>query len=110
MDLVDSLGESYSKNKNGTLNDISIYVGQSSTLVPEVWVNGNVPFDGCSSASGVNFAGLDLFRSTNMRRYITFGQRPNISSGNIFVKIGISPRKNLDCKRLVESILESLDE
>ena len=92
------------------MNDICIYVGQSETLVPEVWVNGNVPFDGCSSAKGIDFSGLDLFRSDNTRRYVTFGQRPSISSGYIFVKLGIAAKKTLDCKTLVKSILESLDE
>lgn len=110
MDIIDSKEKSYSKNKNGTLNDIKIYVGQSETLVPEVWVNGNVPFDGCSTASGINFSGLDLFRSDNIRRYVTFGQRPNIKSGYIFVKIGISANKDINCKTLVNSILESINE
>ena len=110
LDLVDGEGNTYSRNKDGTLNDICIYVGQSETLVPEVWVNGNVPFDGCSSAKGIDFSGLDLFRSDNTRRYVTFGQRPSISSGYIFVKLGIAAKKTLDCKTLVKSILESLDE
>lgn len=110
MDVLDSSDSPFSKNKNGTINDISIYVGQSESLTPEVWVNGNIPFDGCSSASGLNFAGLDLFRSNNIRRYITFGQRPSIKSGYIFVKIGIDANKDLNCKVLVDSILESLNE
>lgn len=110
MDVVNSLGQPYERNKDGTINNIKIFVGQSSHLVPEVWANGNIPFDGCSTAKGIDFNGLDLFRSDNVRRYVTFGQRPTVESGYIFVKIGISDKTDLDCKVLIDSILESLDE
>lgn len=110
LDLIKGDGNLFSKNINGTLNNIALYIGQSNDLVPEVWVDGNNPYIGNGTAYGIGWAGLDLFRSTQERRYITFGQRPNIDSGYIFIKIGITEGSTLNCKVLVDSILESLNE
>lgn len=110
MDIIDKNNNSYSKIKNGTLENIQIFVSQNESLLPEYWVNGNKPYAGNGSINGINWSGLDLFRSTNTRRYITFGQRPNITTGYIFVKIGITKDSTLNCKALVDSILESINE
>ena len=110
MDIIDANNNAFSKIKNGTLEDIQIFVSQNDTLLPEYWVNGNSPYIGNGSITGINWPGLDLFRSSNTRRYITFGQRPNVSTGYIFVKIGITRDSTLNCKVLVDSILESLNE
>lgn len=110
MDIIDKNGNSYNKIKNGTLENIQIFVSQNESLLPEYWVNGNKPYAGNGSINGINWPGLDLFRSTNTRRYITFGQRPNVTTGYIFVKIGITKDSTLNCKALVDSILESINE
>lgn len=110
VDLLTGDNATFEKNKNGTLKDVQLLIGQGNRLVPSVWANGNKPFDGCSSAAGVDYAGLDLFRSDNTRRYVTFGQRPSLEHGYIFLKVGIKENVTLNCKALVNSILESINE
>lgn len=110
FDLIKGDKTLFNKNIDGTLNNIKIYIGQSKDLVPEVWVDGNSPYIGNGSAYGIGWAGLDLFRSTQERRYVTFGQLPAINGGYIFIKIGITEDSTLNCKTLVDSILESLNE
>ena len=101
-------GSLFKLNKNGTLQDIKLFVAQSDTDVPSVWVNGNIPYCGYGAAEGLDFAGLDLFKSTQYKRQITFGQRPNIKEGFLFVRIGV--KSSIDLKGLVDSIEESIDE
>lgn len=98
----------FSLNRNGTLQDIKIFVAQADTDTPNVWVNGNEPYIGYGAAKGLNYSGLDLFKSTQSTRYITFGQRPDIKSGYVYVRIGV--KESLDIKSLINSIKESINE
>ena len=93
---------------NGTLNGIEIYVSQSSTNSSAIWVNGNEPYVGYGKADNVNSNGLDLFKSDEKTRYITFGQRPDIDDGYLYVKVGTNSSINLGV--LVNSIKESINE
>jgi hypothetical protein len=101
-------------NRNGTLSGVEIYVAQGNTSVPGDWVNGNAPYIGYGGISGLNNNGLDLFRSDNITRYITFGQHPNIQSGYLYVKVGIQVNldgnADIDLGALVSSVKESIDE
>lgn len=128
MDIVKEDGTSFDVQKNGTLKDVEIYVGQgmyekaSNESVPELWIDGNKPYVGYGAASVTDpiasYPGLDLFRSSNFRRWVTFGQNPYMEGGMVFVRIGIggysgntdNPHANsLNCEILVNSILESLN-
>ena len=108
MNVVHKDGSAFTKNTNGTLDGIKLYVSLSNTESPICWVNGNTPYPGYGSASGLNSPGLDLFKSDNTTRYVTFGQRPELSSGYLYVKVGVT--SNIDLGVLVESIKESIDE
>ena len=108
MDVVHKDGTSFTKNTNGTLDGLKLYVSLSNTESPICWVNGNTPYPGYGSASGLNSPGLDLFKSDSTTRYITFGQRPELSSGYLYVKVGVT--SNIDLGVLVDSIKESINE
>lgn len=101
-------GSLFDLNKDGTLKDIKIFIAQSDTDVPAVWVNGNVPYKGYGAAKGLDFSGLDLFKSTQSNRQITFGQRPQIKEGYLFIRVGV--KNSIDLGSLVESVKESIDE
>lgn len=108
VDLINGNGLPFPKNKNGTLKGIEIYVSQSSTNSSAIWVNGNEPYVGYGKADSVNSNGLDLFKSDEKTRYITFGQRPDIDDGYLYVKVGTNSSINLGV--LVNSIKESINE
>lgn len=101
-------GSPFELNENGTLKDIKLFISQSNTDTPDIWVNGNAPYKGYGNAVGFNFNGLDLFKSTQRNRQITFGQRPQIHEGFIFIRIGVKDSINL--KSLVESVEETINE
>lgn len=111
VDLEQEDNKLFQLDKYGKLKDIAIYLGQSNTMVPQVWVDGNKPYIGNGNATNqsIGWAGLDLFRSTQKRRYITFGQGPTLDGGNIFLRIGITADVKLNCDVLIKSVLESLN-
>lgn len=110
MDLLKGDGTTFNVDKDGTLKDVQIYISEAAdNEIPLTWIDGNVPYIGYGSASGLENAGLDLFKSTNKTRYITFGQRPyHISEGNLYVRVGV--KSNVDLRILVSSVKESINE
>jgi len=108
VDLTRGDGTLFAKNKNGTLEGVKIYVSQSSGASSAIWVDGNSPYVGYGKADSINSKGLDLFKSDNKTRYITFGQRPNIDYGYLYVKVGTT--SDVDLGALVSSIKESINE
>lgn len=108
VSIVDKDGNAFKQNKNGSLRDLKLYASMSDNNYASTWVDGNVPYKGYGSAEGIMSNGLDLFKSTNTVRHITFGQQPNIKSGYLYVKVGVT--KNIDLGLLVESIKESINE
>ena len=114
INVVQSGNRPFSMNRNGTLSGVEIYVAQGNTSVPGDWVNGNAPYIGYGGTSGLDNNGLDLFRSDNITRYITFGQHPDIQSGYLYVKVGIQVNldgnADIDLGALVSSVKESIDE
>lgn len=108
VNLIRGNGLPFPKNKNGTLDGVEIYVAQSNTVSSAIWVNGNEPYVGYGKADSIDSKGLDLFKSDDKTRYITFGQRPTIDSGYLYVKVGTS--SNIDLGALVSSIKESINE
>lgn len=108
INIVHKDGTPFEKNSNGSLNGLQLYVAQSDTNSSAVWVNGNNPYPGYGKADSVSSPGLDLFKSDNKTRYITFGQRPDISVGYLYIKVGVT--SNIDLGDLVESVKESINE
>ena len=108
VDVVHQDGTPFNVLKNGMLEDVQIFVCQSSSDVSSVWVNGNAHYPGYGSANSINSPGLDLFKSNPKTRYITFGQRPDIDVGYLYVKVGV--KSNIDLGVFVESIKESINE
>ena len=108
VDLTRGDGTPFVRNKNGTLEGVKIYVAQSSGDSSAIWVDGNSPYVGYGKADSINSKGLDLFKSDNKTRYITFGQRPNIDPGYLYVKVGTT--SDVDLGALVSSIKESINE
>ena len=101
-------GSLFNLNKDGSLKDIKLFVSQSDTDMPTIWVDGNKPYKGYGTAAGLEFNGLDLFKSTQQFRQITFGQRPQITEGFIYIRVGV--KDSIDIKSLVDSVKESIDE
>lgn len=110
FDIVDGESQTYDVNKNGTLKAIEIYASVAPSNAITRWVDCNTPYAGYGHwGSRETFNGLDLFKSTAERRYVTFGKDPvDVESGYLFIKLIISKPVNL--KKLVASIEESLDE
>ena len=108
VDLTRGDGTPFVRNKNGTLEGVKIYVAQSSGDSSAIWVDGNSPYVGYGKADSISSKGLDLFKSDNKTRYITFGQRPNIDPGYLYVKVGTT--SDVDLGALVSSIKESINE
>jgi hypothetical protein len=110
FDLTDSDGNAFTLDKYGAISSLDIYASESnsSSLVTK-WIDCNKPFIGYGnwSTSGV-YAGLDLTRSTNTRRWVTLGKRPSVSSGYLFLRIGFTTSIKLET--LISSIEECLNE
>lgn len=109
-DILRASGAAFDKNKDGTLKDVKLYAAQDLGTVPSMWVNINKPYIGYGKieAAELDYAGLDLFKSTDTRRYATWGQRPNINAEYIYFRIGT--KSDADCGTLVKTLQESLDE
>lgn len=110
FDIVDDEGNAYTVNKNGTLQAIDIYASIAPSTALTRWVDCNTPYTGYGHWDSKNiFNGLDLFKSTAERRYVTFGKDPvDINAGYLYIKLIITKPVNLE--RLVSSIKESLNE
>lgn len=109
FDLVDDEDAAYTVNKNGTLDAIDIYASIAPSTAISRWVNCNVPYAGYGHWESTSiFNGLDLFRSSDKRRYVTFGKDPTVETGYLYIKLIIT--KPINLKTLVESIEESLNE
>jgi len=109
MDIVDDEEKPYPVNKNGTLKGIEIYASVAPSNVLTRWVNCNVPYAGFGHWSNrETFNGLDLFRSTQERRWVTFGKDPIVDEGYLYIKLLISKPVNL--RALIKSIEESINE
>lgn len=110
FDVVDDEGSTYTVNKDGTLQAIDIYASIAPSTSLTRWVDCNTPYAGYGRwDSKSTFDGLDLFKSTAERRYVTFGKDPvDVSAGYLYIKLIITKPINLE--RLVSSIEESLNE
>ena len=109
VDIVDDEDQPYPVNKDGTLKGIEIYASVAPSTVLTRWVNCNVPYAGFGHWTNRDiFNGLDLFRSTQERRWVTFGKDPIIDEGYLYIKLLISKPVNL--RALVKSIEESINE
>lgn len=109
FDVVDDEGDPYTVNKNGTLVGIDIYASIAPSSSITRWVDCNTPYAGYGYWNSKDtFNGLDLFKSSDERRYVTFGKEPTVETGYLYLKLIITKAVNL--KVLVESIKESLDE
>lgn len=109
MDIVDDEDQPYPTNKNGTLKGIDIYASVAPSNALTRWVNCNEPYAGFGHWSNrETFNGLDLFRSTQERRWVTFGKDPVIDEGYLYIKLLISKPVNL--RALIKSIEESINE
>ena len=110
FDLEDDEGNSFNKNKNGTLKDISIYAGIAPSNVVTRWVDCNNPYEGYGHwESGIIFKALDLFRCDDKRIYATFGKDGDADAGYLYIKLILSG-KAVNLEKLVSSIKESLNE
>lgn len=110
LDLLNEDGNALETNKDGTLKNIELYAGFSDVDNIEYWIDCNSPFDGFSKYKDTKtFNGLDLFRSTETRKYITLGRDMFSDDKYLYLKIKITGI-SLNLKTLISSIEESLDE
>ena len=110
FDLEDDEGNTFNKNKNGTLKDISIYAGIAPSNVVTRWVDCNNPYEGYGHwETGIIFKALDLFRCDSKRIYATFGKDGDADAGYLYIKLILSG-KAVNLEKLVSSIKESLNE
>lgn len=110
FDLEDDEGNSFNKNKDGTLKDISIYAGIAPSNVVTRWVDCNNPYEGYGHwESGIIFKALDLFRCDDKRIYATFGKDGDADAGYLYIKLILSG-KAVNLEKLVSSIKECLNE
>lgn len=109
FDIFDDGDQAYKVAKNGTLESIAIYASIAPSTAITRWINCNVPYAGHGQWKDTKiFNGLDLFKSTSQRRYVTFGKDPVVDAGYLYLKLIIS--KPINLKKLVASIKESIDE
>ena len=109
FDIFDDGDQAYKVAKNGTLESVRVYASVAPSTAITRWVNCNVPYAGYGQWKDTKiFNGLDLFKSTPYRRYVTFGKDPIVDAGYLYLKLIIS--KPINLKKLVASIKESIDE
>ena len=109
MDILDDNLLPYAVNRNGSLKDIEIYASIASSTALSRWVNCNEPYAGYGQWSNREiFNGLDLFRSTQERRWVTFGKDPVVDEGYLYIKLLITKPVNLEV--FINSIEESINE
>lgn len=110
IDLIDENGDSFSTDKNGCLKGIELYVGLSDSMDVNRWVNGNKPYKGYGSWSSSSIhLGLDLTKSSDIRRWITFGEGLSVRGSKLFLRV-VSYGKSIDAKRMISSLKECLNE
>ena len=109
VDLETKDGASFASIK-GKLQGIIICACLTNSVQPNYWVNTLNNFDGISNFESDNFGALDLARSTEKRKYITFGRRPLLHSGTLFVKFLLENNVTLNIEKAVNSIVESIKE
>lgn len=109
FDIYDDENNSYLLKKDGTLQSIDIYASISTYGVISSWINCNSPYQGYGHWDSNNFFnGLDLFRSSNIRRYVTLGKDPIVNGEYLYIKLIIS--KPLNLSKFILSVEESLNE
>lgn len=109
FDIYDDENNSYLLKKDGTLQSIDIYASISTYGVISSWINCNSPYQGYGHWDSNNFFnGLDLFRSSNIRRYVTLGKDPIVNGEYLYIKLIISKPVNLS--KFILSVEESLNE
>lgn len=110
VDICDETGQPFTEDRNESLLGFGLYIGLSDTMEVDRWVDGNSPYKGYGSwkSAGV-FRGLDLSKSDNVRRYVTFGNDPSIKGKKLFVRFVSSGRK-IYLKKAISSIEECLNE
>jgi|GEM_PF-4485532 len=111
-DIEKSDGSYLSLNKDGTLNDILIFIGSTYGNLSSFpfWMNGNSPYVwGTSVDDSFNFPCLDLFKSTNSRRYFTIGKNNSFNIDRIYLYIGIPNGYILNGEKILSSFLESVN-
>lgn len=110
FDIVDENGNTFDKNKNGTLKDLEIYAGVAPSNVVTRWVDCNSPYEGYGKwETGIIFKALDLFRCNDSRVYATFGKDGFVDEGYLYLKI-VSNGKSVNLKKLISSLEECLNE
>lgn len=110
IDFTDENGNAFSTDKNGCLKGIGLYVGLSDSMDVNRWTDGNKPYKGYGgwSSSSIH-SGLDLAKSNDIRKWITFGESPSIKGNKLFLRV-VSYGKSIDAKRMISSLKECLNE
>lgn len=107
FDIVNKENSKFEKLRNGTLKNIEIFASFSENNSTQNWLDCNSPWVGYGNANDkFLYPALDLYRSTNIRRFVTLGVRPKMITGFLFFKINFYDSINLEL--LVKSIEESL--
>ena len=109
--MFDSDGNALTRDTDGTLKNIELYAGISASNAVINWIDMNDPWIGHGSMDigSYLYAGLDLYRSTETRRWATLGVRPKLNvSGNLYIKVGFYG--TIDALKLIDSVKECLNE
>ena len=114
FDVKMKSGAPIPKRLDGTLDGAFIWIApvSSSTGLANNWLNANRPYDGLSAFSNQDkdYPGLDLNRSGKVRRWFTFGRRPeNMSYDRVAVRVALAKGVSLDVAALINSMKESID-
>lgn len=109
VDLKDADGNAFEEERDGTMKNMQLYFGISTSNSVAKWIDGNSPYAGYgNNDKSFMFSGLDLFRSTKVRRWMTLGKGPLYTTGTLYIVVGYT--STVDLKALVDSVKECIDE
>lgn len=110
IDLVDENGDPFSKFMTGEFDKVALFacIGNETQTDGKALV-GNKYWKRATSLQNNNFAALDLYRSNDVTKVLTFGDKPYAyEDPYLYLILGVS--SSLDIARVIQSVEESINE
>lgn len=110
VDLVDENDSPFRKRLTGEFEQVALFacIGDD-TQTDGFALIGNKYWNGRDSVGNSEFGALDLYRSTDITKVLTFGKNtPTYTGENLYLLLGV--QTSLNIARVIKSVEESLNE